>query len=138
MLKCTVDKNRNYMYMYMYIHVLMRDENEGRKKASEVKQTTRQSNTEHPQQSLFLRKVICHMYKYMYMYITRLANQQSQLYVHTPSLALFQSPFTFVLSGCTCICMYLLTRPLQSQDIHVHVLQYGQSTWLCVHAYMNI
>ena len=38
----------------MYIHVLMRDENEGRKKASKVKQTTRQSNTAHPRQSLFL------------------------------------------------------------------------------------
>ena len=45
------------MYMYMYIHVLMR---EGRKKeASKVKQTTRQSNTAHPRQSLFLRKMCC-------------------------------------------------------------------------------
>ena len=36
---------------------LMRDENEGRKKqARSNKQTTRQSNTEHPRQSLFLRK----------------------------------------------------------------------------------
>ena len=34
----------------------MRDEKEGRKKeASKVKQTTRQSNTAHPRQSLFLK-----------------------------------------------------------------------------------
>ena len=33
---------------------------EGRKKeASKVKQTTRQSNTAHPRQSLFLRKMSC-------------------------------------------------------------------------------
>ena len=39
------------------MHVLMR---EGRKKeASKVKQTTRQSNTAHPRQSLFLRKMSC-------------------------------------------------------------------------------
>ena len=45
---------------YMYIHVVMRDEKEGRKKeASKVKQTTRQSNTAHPRQSLFLRKMSC-------------------------------------------------------------------------------
>ena len=39
------------------VHVLMRDEKEGRKEASKVKQTTRQSNTAHPRQSLFLRKM---------------------------------------------------------------------------------
>ena len=38
------------------MHALMRDEKEG---ASKVKQTTRQSNTAHPRQSLFLRKVSC-------------------------------------------------------------------------------
>ena len=38
-----------------YIHVLMRDER--KKEASKVKQTTRQSNTAHPRQSLFLRKM---------------------------------------------------------------------------------
>ena len=36
----------------------MRDEKEGRKKqARSDKQTTRQSNTAHPRQSLFLRKI---------------------------------------------------------------------------------
>ena len=42
-----------------YIHVLMRDEEERKKEASKVKQTTRQSNTAHPRQSLFLRKMSC-------------------------------------------------------------------------------
>ena len=43
------------IYVYM-----LRDEKEGRKKeASKVKQTTRQSNTAHPRQSLFLRKMSC-------------------------------------------------------------------------------
>ena len=38
----------------------MTDEREGRKKeASKVKQTTRQSNTALPRQSLFLRKMSC-------------------------------------------------------------------------------
>ena len=41
------------------LYVLMRDEKELRKKeASKVKQT-RQSNTAHPRQSLFLRKMSC-------------------------------------------------------------------------------
>ena len=50
-----------YTGMCIYnVHVLMRDEKEGRKKeTSKVKQTTRQSNTAHPRQSLFLRKVGC-------------------------------------------------------------------------------
>ena len=44
--------------MYMYMHV--REMKEGRKKeASKVKQTTRQSNTAHPRQLLFLRKMSC-------------------------------------------------------------------------------
>ena len=47
------------MYMYI-IHVLMRDEKEERKKqARSNKQTTRQSNTAHLRQSLFLRKISC-------------------------------------------------------------------------------
>ena len=44
----------------MYTCMLMRDGKEGRKKkASKVKQTTRQSNTAHPRQSLLLRKMSC-------------------------------------------------------------------------------
>ena len=40
-----------------YASRYMRDEMEGRKKASKVKQTTKQiSNTAHPRQPLFLRK----------------------------------------------------------------------------------
>ena len=37
----------------------MRDEKKRKKEASKVKQTTRQSNTAHPRQSLFLRKMSC-------------------------------------------------------------------------------
>ena len=44
----------------------MRDERR-KKEASKVKQTTRQSNTTHPRQSLFLRKMSCLRYMYMYM-----------------------------------------------------------------------
>ena len=53
--------------LLVHIHVLMRDEKEGRKKeASKVKQTTKQRNTAHPRQSLFLRKMsTCTMYMYM-------------------------------------------------------------------------
>ena len=64
-----------YMYMYMYIygeeqlhtyiHVSMRDE----KEASKVIQTTRQSNTAHPRQSLFLRKMSYLGWDSMYMYV---------------------------------------------------------------------
>ena len=52
------------MYVVIRTHVviihvfLMRDEMEGRKEeASKVIQATRQSNTTHPRQSLFLRKM---------------------------------------------------------------------------------
>ena len=53
----------NYMYMciYMYMHVrfLMRDEKKERKKQARSNKQTRQSNTAHPRQSLFLRKMTC-------------------------------------------------------------------------------
>ena len=44
------------MYMYMF---LMRDEKEGRKKQARSNKQTRQSNTAHPRQSLFLEKMSC-------------------------------------------------------------------------------
>ena len=48
-------KGMIYRSREVYIHVLMRDA-EGRKtEASKVKQTTRQSNTAHPRQSLHVR-----------------------------------------------------------------------------------
>ena len=46
------------LYMYMYIF-LMRDENEERKKQARSNKQTRQSNTAHPRQSLFLEKISC-------------------------------------------------------------------------------
>ena len=52
---CTM---QNCMYIQC-IHVLMRDEKGRKKEASKVKQTARQSNTAHPRQSLFLRKMSC-------------------------------------------------------------------------------
>ena len=75
-----------YMYLYMYtcsiftvckeiplipcracssisveynMYLLMRGEERWKKEASKVKQTTRQSNTTHPRQSLFQRKMSC-------------------------------------------------------------------------------
>ena len=50
---------RRWMGRYIYIHVhvymfLMKHEKEGRKEASKVKQTTRQTNTAHPRQSLYV------------------------------------------------------------------------------------
>ena len=59
-----------YLHVYLHVHVLMRDELEGRKKeASKAKQTTRQSNTAHPRQSLFLRKMSCLGWDSIYIYI---------------------------------------------------------------------
>ena len=48
-----------YMYIHVCIHVLMRDEKEGRKKQARSNKQTRQSNTAHPRQSLFPRKMSC-------------------------------------------------------------------------------
>ena len=54
----------NFLYslhvciIHMKICVLMRDERR-QKEASKVKQTTKQSNTAHPRQSFFLRKMSC-------------------------------------------------------------------------------
>ena len=42
----------------------MKDAERRKKEASKVKQTTKQSNTAHPRQSLFQRKISCLMYKY--------------------------------------------------------------------------
>ena len=54
---CVVWNNINMYYMYIYKLIRIA---EGRKKeASKVKQTTRQSNTAHPRQSLFQRKMSC-------------------------------------------------------------------------------
>ena len=45
--------------IYMF---LMRDEKEERKKQARSNKQTRQSNTAHPRQSLFLRKMSCLMW----------------------------------------------------------------------------
>ena len=48
------------MYILYTVHVtlfLMRDEKEERKKQARSNKQTRQSNTAHPRQSLFLRKM---------------------------------------------------------------------------------
>ena len=47
------------LFMEVSLYMSMRDEKEGRKK---VKQTTRQSNTAHPRQSLFPMYIV-HNYK---------------------------------------------------------------------------
>ena len=45
----------------MQVHVLMKDEKEGRKKQARSNKQTRQSNTAHPRQSLFLGKNELHV-----------------------------------------------------------------------------
>ena len=58
----------------------MRDEKEGRKEGrKKVKQTTRQSNTAHPRQSLFLRKMSCLRYIHVYIHV----HVHCLLYEHT-------------------------------------------------------
>ena len=47
------------IYNISTVHVLMRDEKEERKKQARSNKQTRQSNTAHPRQSLFLRKMSC-------------------------------------------------------------------------------
>ena len=57
----------------MDMYVLMRDAERRKKEASKVKQTTKQSNTTHPRQSLFHRYIELSqvgsepVYMYMYM-----------------------------------------------------------------------
>ena len=48
-----------HVYTCTCIHVLMRDEKGGRNKQARSNKQTRQSNTAHPRQSLFLRKMSC-------------------------------------------------------------------------------
>ena len=62
--------NLYYMHMYIHVHVLMRDEKEERKKQARSNKQTMQSNTAHPRQSLFLRKMSCFGWdsNHMYMY----------------------------------------------------------------------
>ena len=43
----------------MHLNVLMRDEKEERKKQARSNKQTKQSNTAHPRQSLFLEKMSC-------------------------------------------------------------------------------
>ena len=54
----------------MHVDVLMRDEKEERKKQARSNKQTRQSNTAHPRQSLFLEKMSCLRWDSMFMYIT--------------------------------------------------------------------
>ena len=54
---------KRQLYIYIYIHVLMRDEKKERKKQARSNKQTRQSNTAHPRQSLFLEHV------YMYIHV---------------------------------------------------------------------
>ena len=48
-----------HVHVHVHVHVLMRDEKEGRMKQARSNKQTRQSNTAHPRQSLFLRKMSC-------------------------------------------------------------------------------
>ena len=61
---------KNHLCMYMFFK--MRDEKEERKKQARSNKQTRQNNTAHPRQSLFLEKMelprVGLMYMYMYHY----------------------------------------------------------------------
>ena len=56
------------IYTYIYI-LLMRDEKEKRKKQARSNKQTRQSNTAHPRQSLFLNENELPRVGYIYMYM---------------------------------------------------------------------
>ena len=66
----------------------MRDEKEERKKQARSNKQTRQSNTAHPRQSLFLEKMSClrwdsmHMYIHMYLQGKRLVAIYSKDAIH--------------------------------------------------------
>ena len=75
----------------------MRDEKEERKKQARSNKQTRQSNTAHPRQSLFLEKMSClgYMYMCMYMYVSQQRDNLEYtytiymymyMYVHAPVL----------------------------------------------------
>ena len=53
---CSTAREKINVHVYMF---LMRDEKEERKKQARSNKQTRQSNTEHPRQSLFLEKMSC-------------------------------------------------------------------------------
>ena len=49
----------NVIYYYMFYEKEGKKEERRKKEGSRVKQTTRESNTAHPRQSFFLRKMSC-------------------------------------------------------------------------------
>ena len=90
------------MYMYMYVcccmymyactcmcvvifmlYMLMRNAEGRKKEASKVKQTTKQSNTAHPRQSPFQRKMSCLGWDHMYMYMC-IHHSRHALHVYSP------------------------------------------------------
>ena len=79
------------------IYILMRDAEGRKKEASKAIQTTRQSNTAHPRQSLFQRKMsclgwnynrrhstleTCSMYMYIHVHVHLLYNYYVCIYIH--------------------------------------------------------
>ena len=68
--------SRYIIYMYIHVYIfLMRDEKGERKKQARSNKQTRQSNTAHPRQSLFLEKMS------MYMLWLFMKNKIRNLYV---------------------------------------------------------
>ena len=91
---------------------LMRDEKEERKKQARSNKQTRQSNTAHPRQSLFLEKMSCHVHVQctcMYMYIVGVQVHEGTLYMHA---------YMYILGGnlryMYNTCMYILHNNFQT------------------------
>ena len=75
---CVYTRSVNHMYCTCTVYTCFNERREGRKKeTNKVKQTTRQSNTTHPRQSLFLIKMSClgwdSNHLYMYSLVPRLS-----------------------------------------------------------------
>ena len=111
-----------YMYMYMYIHVLMRDEKEERKKQARSNKQTRQSNTAHSRQSLFLKYMFVCNIKYSciwsHVHASFFHLSFKNMYIHVTLLASFFLPSHLSFKNmyniqCTICCSLTLHIMLQ-------------------------
>ena len=117
---------------------------EGRKKeASKVKQTTRQSNTAHPRQSLFLRKMSCWIF-FILSFLPVIFPLPTSIF--PLPLSVYQSSFSSVWRGIGSELRYNWgPRPLMNnQRLSTHVLSHLPQTcinrleYVCMYMYVRI
>ena len=100
--------------MYMFLYIQMRDEKEGRKKQARSNKQTRQSNTAHPRQSLFLEKMSCLIHvinKKQYLYICMASCTRTctcTMWHHVHSIMACISPTKS--SACVHVCVPSIIR----------------------------